>query len=407
MFKWLRRKNANNTGKVEYEEISEKKTTKVGYFFLILMIIFLVSAGQMVFMDLKRIPDRPANISDCANRLASILDVKTQRSSYYYDGYYGNRNKLTSGCTFSAHEREVSINDSYRAVESYVNEYYNLGSNLKNFEDQLSRAQRDRNKNVQNYDVSLQERQANVESLYEDSAMRQQLSSSDMQISSLTSQISSLKSQRSALVSKIRTAIPTYESQYKKALELREKAYTWYKFKIFLLKVLFVAPFFGVSLYLYFRLKRKDSQYTIIAGGVLGASGILLLQVIFILLYEIIPPEVIDAIVALFTQSALLRYVLYYGSIILVVALFGGVVYYIQKKVFNPQAVAIRHLKDHKCPKCSFVLDQGVNYCPRCAYQVREKCPHCDQDRYREMPCCQWCGSKRGADQADQNTENA
>jgi hypothetical protein len=307
-------------------------------------------------------------------------------------------------CGNSTYEREASIDASYRAVQTQLTEYHNLSNEIASYEKQLSNAQRDRTKKVQNYDVSLQEKQANVESLYQDDVMRQQLSSADSRIEMLTTKISKLKSEQAVLVTQIRSAIPSYESQYKNAIDLYERAYTWYKFKIFLLKVLFVAPFFAISLYQYFKLKRRDSQYTIIAGGVLGASSILLLQVIFILLYEIIPPEFIAAVVALFTQSAILRYVLYYGAIILVVALFGGVVYLIQKKVFNPQAVAIRHLKDHKCPKCSFILDEGVNFCPRCAYQVREKCQNCEQNRYREMPHCQWCGAKSGVQSTPDTT---
>jgi hypothetical protein len=36
----------------DYEEISEKKTSKLGYILLILMVIFIVSISQGIFSDL-------------------------------------------------------------------------------------------------------------------------------------------------------------------------------------------------------------------------------------------------------------------------------------------------------------------------------------------------------------------
>ena len=61
--------------------------------------------------------------------------------------------------------------------------------------------------------------------------------------------------------------------------------------------------------------------------------SILFLQVIGGFLYDILPKEWLGRIFKFFLEVPFLRYVIYYGSVILVIGLFGGIVYYIQKKV--------------------------------------------------------------------------
>jgi len=61
-------KNSQNS----YEEISEKKTSKLGYIFLIMMVVFVIGTGEKIFSDLKKIPERPTPPSYC------ILSSKTK-----------------------------------------------------------------------------------------------------------------------------------------------------------------------------------------------------------------------------------------------------------------------------------------------------------------------------------------
>ena len=64
-------------GTVEYEEVSEKKTSKLGYLLLTIMVIFIIIAGQTVFRDLRRIPERPDRPTFCVHIVtdANLKDI--------------------------------------------------------------------------------------------------------------------------------------------------------------------------------------------------------------------------------------------------------------------------------------------------------------------------------------------
>jgi len=113
-----------------------------------------------------------------------------------------------------------------------------------------------------------------------------------------------------------------------------------------------------------------------------------------VFLYDVLPMKWFSRIFDLFLEIPFLRYVIYYGSVILVITLFGGIVYYIQKKVYSPVKVAIRRIKDKKCPGCSFALDSNHNFCPNCGLQLKEKCENCGNFKIRYLAHCHNCGKK-------------
>jgi hypothetical protein len=212
----------------------------------------------------------------------------------------------------------------------------------------------------------------------------------------LESERKALLSERAAILDAIRGTASGFETERQRAKELYLSAYNWYRIKVFLLSLLFVLPLFLYALRRYFSWKREDSPYTIIVGALLGAFSVLLLQVVGMFLYEIIPRRIIQLLIEFFTQFAFLRYVLYYGSVLLVIVLFGGIVYYIQKTVFSREAVALRSLKDRKCPICSFSIDLSMKHCPKCGHRLQSECASCHGMRFEDLPVCHQCGARRG-----------
>ncbi len=384
-----------------YEEISEKKTTKIGYFLLILMALFIVGISQTVFGDLRSIPERPVTISSCAREFASVLNVQTntnEYSGYGYDyGYYSNSSLQKGNCTFSTYENESGVSSSITSVEPLLKQYFAKSTEVSTLSNTIEQLKYKRSQAVSNYDISLQERQAQIEGAFDVGTEQNAVVTVDDEIALRQAQVIALTRERDALLAQIQTKVPTYEAQYDKALSLYNKAVNWYRLKVFGLTLLFIIPFFVLSMRYYFRFKKGNSPYTIIAGAIFVASSLLFLQVVGMFLYEIIPHALIQLIIDIFMQVAILRYVLYYGSVVLVILLFGGIVYVIQKRVYNSAVVAIRRLKDHKCPKCSFTLDNTMVFCPRCGYQVYASCEHCHNARFVDLPVCQACGKRKSS----------
>lgn len=155
-----------------------------------------------------------------------------------------------------------------------------------------------------------------------------------------------------------------------------------------------MAPFFAFSVFFYFKLKRKNSSYTIILTALIVAFSLLFLQVIGSFLYEILPKEWFGRSWALMLEVPFLRYLIYYGSVILVIGLLDGIVFYLQKKIFDPVKVAIRRLKDKKCPNCSCALNPQQSFCPVCGLQLKEKCSHCAELKIKYLAHCPHCGKE-------------
>lgn len=371
-------KNSQNS----YEEISEKKTSKLGYILLIIMVIFVIGVGETIFSDLKRIPERPISPSYCIQGSVRHLENLTHLNCPNYN----------SG--FNEVDKKFGLDTKFNNIKPKLQEISSLNENIRSNERKIRNLENSIQRLSKDYDLSLQEKMAGENAIMDTFGIKNQITSSRSQISNLKSKINSLEGQRDTVISGISSVINSLEQSYEQAQDYYQTKKAWYKFKIFLLTLAFILPFFALSLYYYLRLKRKNSPYTIILTATTTAFSILFLQVIGIFLYDILPKEWLGRIFSFFWELPFLRYVIYYGSVILVIGLFGGIVYYIQKKVFDPVKVAIRRLKDKKCPGCSFVLDSHHNFCPDCGLQLKEKCENCGNLKIRYLSHCPNCGKE-------------
>jgi predicted RNA-binding Zn-ribbon protein involved in translation (DUF1610 family) len=361
-----------------YEEISEKRTSKLGYILLIVMVTFVIGVGETIFSDLARIPEKPIAPSGCV--MNSIHNPK-------------NLTKY-SICqnSFNDVDRKFGLDEKYDGIKPQLQEIVLLNTGIESNKSEVRGLENSIQKLIKEYDLSLQEKMAGEKAIANKENIKNEITSTRAKASAIQEETKSLESKKSIFISQISDSIKSIEQSHKEATDYFLNKVAWLKFKVFLLTLVFVLPFFAFSVFFYFKLKRKNSPYTIILTATTTAFAILFLQVVGVFLYDILPKEWLERIFKFFMEVPFLRYVIYYGSVIIVIVIFGGIVYYIQKKVFSSAKIAIRRLKDKKCPKCSFSLDSQHTFCPNCGLQLKERCKHCGEFKIKYLSHCPNCG---------------
>lgn len=368
----------------EIEDVNEKRTSTLGYVLLIFMVIFVISVGQTIFHDLESIPEKPSRISQCV----SIFSGKS------YDKTLNTISYTPTSCVFGDIDYRFGLEADYKLIENDLKRIVAINKQINTLSGNINKTQRDLDRTSNNYDVSLQEKMAQEQNPVMDrNDLQQNIINQRTTVLSTQAQIKSLENERNVLVKKIDPTVQRIKTNLVGAERYYERAVAIYNLKTFFLKLLFISPLFAFSVYYYLKLKKKNSPYTIIYTAIVGATSFLFLEIILVLLYDIIPKEFIERIFEFFRSIVALRFVLYYGSVILVIAIFGGIVYYIQKRVYNPQNVAMRRLKDNKCPGCSFLINLHYNHCPKCGRQLKNECEHCGNLRMSDLPHCPNCGN--------------
>ena len=361
-----------------FSEISEKKTSKLGYLFLIALFVFLIILGQTVFQDIGRIPQRPKG--PCYGIVSYLSSLKsiTQKPA----------------CTFSEIDRQFRLDILVNALHPDVDAIISLNRDILNSKTLIGTNDRRLNTLLRTYNVSLQETIANEAALLDKPEIKKEIVSLRDTNTDLRSQIAALTSQRDNLLERIKPALQELSKAYSEAQVFYKRRVSVYYFKIFLLKLLFILPVFLVFFRLYVKYKKKDSPYTIIITSVFFASTILFLQIVLVFLYEVLPKQWFAQLFKILMSSPLLKYVIYYGSVFLVIFILGGIVYFIQKRIYDPQRVALRHLRGNRCPGCSFDLNLSETFCPHCGRQIKTECTQCSELMYSDLTNCPFCGTR-------------
>ena len=375
------KQNNKESGIEEYEEIAEKRTSKLGNFVLIILAIFLLIIGQKVFSDVKNIPQAPVRPADCVSTY--FEPVRLQRINY------------SPICRFSELDRKFNIENNFNDIEPQINNIISLNKDISGIESRIRENERETDRLLGRYDVSLLEEIAEEEALLIDkSGTKADIALLDSETAELERELAVKTKQRNSKIESLNPKLLVLKNSYDQAMDYYKTKQAWYNFKVFLLKLAFVLPLFGLSLVYYFRLKRKNSPHTIIAGSVLAASSLLFAQILLIFLYEILPMEWLVRVFRAIMEIAALKYIIYYGTALFGVAIFGGIVYYIQKNVFDDKKAAIRRLKDNKCPNCSFSLNPFFEFCPKCGTRLKSPCSACGKMKIKDLPYCPYCGNK-------------
>lgn len=358
-----------------YSEISEKKTSKLGYLILIALFVFIVVIGQTIFSDIQDIPEKPEAPAYC---VYDYINYGLEGLTYEPYCYFGNVDYQ-----FGIDVLLDEIAPTVEKIISYNSDIQTKKWSLNDF---------DRDALIQDYDASLLEEIADTEGVFNQEDLGNDIKATDAKIAAIEHEIEDLEKARDALIAEIQPQIDELEALHNEAQDYYETKNAWYSFKVFILKLFFVLPFFGLFLWLYLKHKRQDSPYTIIITSVFFASTALFLEVVIIFLYDVLPRQWFLNIFEFLMAVAALKYVVYYGSVALVILLLGGIVFFIQKNLYNPHRVALRALKENKCPNCALTLELSEKYCAKCGHQIKTTCAKCNQLKYVDLEHCPYCG---------------
>jgi hypothetical protein len=368
-----------------YAETSEKKTTVIGYFFLFVMFVFLIIVGQSVFDDLSGLVDRPERPSSCAARL---VNGGVERFMCY------DSRGSDCGCEFGAIDAEYGLDAQITAQLPNLATLETLAETIRTEELAVREAERTLREAERQYELSLSERTAGVDSIIEP-GQEAAIVAARAVLAERQQELATLEAEQAALAAAVEAELSGLEVSYEAALDAFERAMVGYKLIVFVLSLLFIVPVFAVALRYYLRAKRADSPYTIIFGTFLAAAAILLLQVVLMFLFEILPLEWLADVLSFLATIPFFRFIFYYAMVALVIALFGGIVFFIQRRIFNTQRVALRRLRKNECPNCTFTIHRDDGYCPGCGVKLRETCTSCGNLRSVHTRYCNHCGSAR------------
>jgi hypothetical protein len=371
------------------ETIHEQKTTKFGYFLLFIMVIFIVGITQTIFYDLGRVVASPEAPSRCVSTL--VADRVPTRTT-------------VPTCSFGDIDREYQVDVLANVVLETTRKLAGYNGLIDNQQDQLRDTTRELNAAERAYELSLQEKIAEETVLFERTELQAQIQSVRTRTSVINQEIATLTTTRDQLFAATIAQRNQLDIAYQQANVAYDTQKAWYKTKVFGLMLVFVLPFFIFSVRSYFRLKQKNSPYTIISAAIAVASSLLFLQVVGLFLYDVLLGPWIVAIIEFLLVVPLFRYVLYYGSVLLVIGIFGGIVYLIQRRIHDPVRVARRRLNDNKCPNCSFKINRTEQYCPSCATTLQRTCTVCGQQRFAQLPVCHSCGDDDRVGTSDSET---
>ncbi|HBT74900.1 TPA: hypothetical protein DEB29_02755 [Candidatus Wolfebacteria bacterium] len=382
-----------------YEE-TERRTPKTGIILLILMFIAGIYFGLYAMDDLSNIPDRPKALSSCSYRYqtntAGERPYENKLPTYYEEDLvrslaYEDSNNCAirlspleeAGGVAALYQRRITIEQQ---IDPVVTEYIQLDNNLQSIRSQIERA-------TGEYGVGLQEKQAEIDKpIFPTTPSQQSIVQLRQREAPLVSRLNQLRMQVDAFRPEFDAIDKDLTTAYKPVFKAHERAMRWYEFKVFLLQFLLIIPFFFLALRKYLELHRKNSPYTVIITTIVAVLGLLLLKTVLFWFWGLFLAEILRVLIEWFGKYNILRSLLFYFGMFLSFAIFGGAVYFLQKKIFDPRRVIIRRFRAKECPQCQTNLDLAAMYCPNCGAHTRAVCAHCGKDRFVGLPFCPHCG---------------
>ncbi|MDD5769928.1 MAG: hypothetical protein PHE25_03090 [Candidatus Gracilibacteria bacterium] len=366
------------------EELSEKQTTKLGYFLLYCMFGAIIASAQWTISIIKDIPNKPTIIPYCIND--TINSFKTG-SSYGY-GYECYDELKSTNPEFDFTTEYNNLKGPYKKILSFKSEIYSLEERQRNLKDKEKEIE-------QNYNTSLTEKIANENSgLYNKNNIQEAIKNNRLQFDKITGEINDLNNKISEIISKYKTEIEILNTKLIKAENDYKIAYLLYKFYIAFMSFLFSIIVFTILYRIYVKQKIKNSPNAVIFSVATFAYGLILLQVISLFIRDIIPHRLMLILKDLFQKFAFLEYIIQFLWPIFIIAIFGFLVYKIQKRLYSPKNILKRFISDKKCPNCGNGVDFTKPFCPLCSYEIQVNCSSCNKLTVKGMPYCSNCGKK-------------
>jgi hypothetical protein len=384
-------------GYAPYEELDAKRTTKLGMAFVIIMVVAGIWQGQVLLGSIEETIRPPESLSACfsdaVNR--SGLPIRINRSSSLY---YENRGSYGStACYYSALEVKRGFPALYDSIKPKIEKLSIVNTELSIAYSNLSKEKNNKNTQQQNYNTSLFENiSGKDQTVYSSSSIATTLVLAEDGIMVLEKLIATQQLEVQSIQNEIKQTIVRSSSLLEFVASDYDSAIRLVELKRFLISFLILTPLVWFTMRRYFAAKNTRSPYSIIWGGSALISAILFGQVLIVLVYKIIPESLLEKttqlLSELFQSFEFLVIVLQWLGFVLIPLFFGCLVYKIQKKFYNPLAVAVRSIKEGKCPKCTMKIKDSMIHCPMCSFGLRVQCQSCPSTSVCFARYCEGCG---------------
>ncbi len=370
-----------------WEELSEKQTTKLGYFLLFLMFVAIITSAQWTLNIIYHTVEKPTNIPYCIENLENELEYW----DYYYSNVYDRNCKIISfkNPKFNFTEEYNKLKQPYLKIRELNRQIEDLNNNIRSIDYNYR-------ENQEKYKISLLEKIADEENkVYKRKIIQNNLNSYSWKVPKYEQEKNQIKEKINYILDNNKETILSLHDKLKKAYDDYRVAYLWYKFKIALLSLIFISVVFSILYRFYTRLKTKNSPYSIIFSVAVFAYWLIFVQIVFSLIWDLIPHRFLAWLWNLLDSFAPLLYLVQFLWPIIIVWIFWFLVYKIQKRLYSKENVLKRFIKDKKCPNCWNSVDISKPFCPLCDYHIQENCKNCWKLTVKWMPYCSNCWVKQ------------
>ncbi len=386
--KIFRRPKLNNI--IAWEELSEKQTTKLGYFLLYCMFWAILVSAQWTLSIIKDIPNRPTSIPYCINDRINTFDNDYKNNNSYSDYWYYNY--WYNDCQVKSENPKFDFNPEFNNLEAPYNEIVNYKKNITELENQKRNIDYNQRNNQQDYNTSLTEKIADENApLYDTETIQENIKNNRLEGTNIDSQINTINSKIDQIKSQYNSEILALEQKFEKANDDYRTAYLLYRFYVAILSFLFSIIVLTILYKMYVIQKIKNSPHTIIFSVATFAYWLVLLQISALFIWDIIPHKLLEIVIKLFSLFTPLVYIVQFLWPILIIAIFWFLVYKIQKRLYSPKNVLKRFISDKKCPNCWNSVDFTKPFCPLCSNEIQIHCPLCHELTLKWMPYCSNC----------------
>lgn len=403
-------KNQTNTDKEIGFEEHERRTPIAGYVLLIAMMIVSVWLGFSALSDLEDVPTKPQALSSCS---VPYISYGWQDSWRFMGTYYEysvqpvyspeeafpykvNTPLSQPSCVFSDLEKKNGVDTLFAQNKPIRDQLLNVQNQLSIKQREISELDTKITDLRNQYEIGISERGQQMSgAIYDVTQLQNMLKPLEIQKNVLTDEINTLTNQISKLQELLKPNDDALKIAYKDVLSQWRWQWRWHELLVFVLQSLFVFPFFFFIVRWYFKLSAKNSPYTIIATFVLATASIFVVVIIGKYFWSLFLAVLLEGLWEIIKNIRILRSLITYIGMLLAIGFFGGVVYLLQKKIFDPSRMSLRRLRDYKCPSCQFSLKLARNFCSHCGTQVLETCAKCQNLRYKNLGTCPHCGDRK------------
>ncbi len=339
------------------EELSEKQTTKLGYFLLYCMFWAILMSAQWTLSIFEEIPSRPQVVPSCIENLLSPLKEWSDNYSFYenednyiYPGY--------NNCDLTSENPVYDFSVAYNKLKPIVKQIDSYGERINTLENEKTKLLDERSLTQSEYNTALTEKLVwENQKVYNTNITKKELTEIRTTIDKKDSEIIILKKS----IDTIRQSYLADATALKAALEQAEKDYTHsyliYRLIVGILSLIFAIVVFAILYRYYVRYKTQNHPNAIIFSVATFAYGLVLLEIVCLFLWDIIPHKIWELLLSFFAAFTPLLYLVQFLWPILIIAVFGFLVFRIQKRLYSPENILKRFITDKKCPNCGNGVD--------------------------------------------------